>query len=54
MLATASETFSFTGGEQAFTVPAGVHLLHVLAVCGAGANDANDGFNGGEAAAGSR
>jgi hypothetical protein len=32
-----SSTFNFTGGEQTYTVPTGVDLLHVLAVGGAGA-----------------
>lgn len=36
--ATVTRTFSSTGTEQSFSVPAGVHLLHVLAVGGAGAS----------------
>ena len=35
--ATQTRTFAYTGGEQTFTVPAGVHLLHVVAVGGEGA-----------------
>jgi len=31
-----TKTFSFTGGEQTFVVPSGVHLLHVLLIGGAG------------------
>ena len=34
--ATQTKTFAYTGGEQSFTVPAGVHLLHVVAVGGSG------------------
>ena len=35
--ATQTRAFAYTGGEQTFTVPAGVHLLHVVAVGGEGA-----------------
>ena len=31
-----TKTFSSTGGEQAFVVPGGVHLLHVLLIGGSG------------------
>jgi hypothetical protein len=41
-----SSTFSFTGGEQTYTVPAGVDLLHVLAVGGAGATGGEPGGPG--------
>lgn len=31
-----TKAFTFTGGEQTFVVPSGVHLLHVLLIGGAG------------------
>lgn len=37
----ASQTFRFTGGEQTFTVPAGVTSIHVVAIGGAGASGGN-------------
>jgi hypothetical protein len=40
LAATQTRTFSYTGGEQSFTVPSGVHLLHVVAVGGHGAGGA--------------
>ena len=45
--ATQTKTFAYTGGEQSFTVPAGVHLLHVVAVGGSGAAGGNVGVPGG-------
>lgn len=35
---TVTQTFSYTGGEQTFTVPAGVHSVEVSAVGGRGGN----------------
>ncbi len=41
-----TKAFTYTGAEQTFTVPGGVHSVHVLAIGGAGgaSNDANGGF----------
>ena len=41
------QTFNFTGGEQTFTVPAGVYRLHVVAIGGSGGASE---FAGGKAA----
>ena len=46
--ATVSQTFSFTKGEQSFTVPSGVFSVHVLAVGGSGATNGGAGGAGGK------
>ncbi len=48
-LGTASRTFTYTGAEQTFTVPAGVFVLEVRAVGGSG-GDVPEGGAGGAAA----
>lgn len=44
----ATETFKYTGGEQTFTVPAGVFTIHVAAIGGRGGKAANAGGDAAE------
>jgi hypothetical protein len=41
-----AQTFSYTGAEQTYTVPAGASAIHVVAVGGTGVGDANAGRGG--------
>jgi hypothetical protein len=47
-------TFGFTGAEQTYTVPAGVHLIHVTATGAAGGRGVSDTDPGGEGGLGGR